>query len=235
MSSSEPLPANPHPRSQLDPPRRHPVRRRPCAGGQRRDLDGRGLVSPPGNRGPRHPATATPTWSSSATTIPCRQVATISFSTKSTLKRTRNTRGILIGTSRTNPGKDVTEPAHLSDPERTAQLRTVHRALSSLRSRRPRLDRRRRHAQIRQQVQAHPGVPSRRRTPHRGRPRAQDDRQRLPGNRLHLRLLHRGRNPRQRDPQPPRRCRGRPDVLPGRNHGPKRGLARLRRGHRRRG
>jgi ATP-dependent phosphofructokinase / diphosphate-dependent phosphofructokinase len=48
------------------------------------------------------------------------------------LKRTRNTRGILIGTSRTNPGKDVTEPAHLSDPVRTAQLRTVHRALSSL-------------------------------------------------------------------------------------------------------
>src|SRR5580658_532990 len=51
---------------------------------------------------------------------------------QSNLKRTRNTRGILIGTSRTNPGKDVTEPAHLSDPVRTAQLRTVHRALSSL-------------------------------------------------------------------------------------------------------
>src|SRR5271166_6237689 len=48
------------------------------------------------------------------------------------LKRTRNTRGILIGTSRTNPGKDVTEPAHLADPERTAQLRNVHRALASL-------------------------------------------------------------------------------------------------------
>ncbi len=48
------------------------------------------------------------------------------------LRRTRNTRGILIGTSRTNPGKDVTQPAHLADPERTAQLRTVHRALSSL-------------------------------------------------------------------------------------------------------
>jgi len=49
-----------------------------------------------------------------------------------TLRRTRNTRGILIGTSRTNPGKEVTEPAHLSDPKRTAQLRKVHRALSSL-------------------------------------------------------------------------------------------------------
>jgi 6-phosphofructokinase 1 len=48
------------------------------------------------------------------------------------LRRTRNTRGILIGTSRTNPGKDVTQPAHLSDPARTALLRTVHRALVSL-------------------------------------------------------------------------------------------------------
>jgi 6-phosphofructokinase 1 len=51
---------------------------------------------------------------------------------QSNLRRTRNTRGILIGTSRTNPGKEVTEPGHLSDPNRTAQLRTVHRALSSL-------------------------------------------------------------------------------------------------------
>ncbi len=48
------------------------------------------------------------------------------------LKRTRNTRGILIGTSRVNPGKDVSNPSHLADPERTLQLRKVHRALSSL-------------------------------------------------------------------------------------------------------
>ena len=51
---------------------------------------------------------------------------------QSQLKRTRNTRGILIGTSRTNPGKDVSSPAHLKDPERTAMLRRVHRALDSL-------------------------------------------------------------------------------------------------------
>jgi ATP-dependent phosphofructokinase / diphosphate-dependent phosphofructokinase len=51
---------------------------------------------------------------------------------QSNLKRTRNTRGILIGTSRTNPGKDVASPAHLEDPERTAMLRRVHRALDSL-------------------------------------------------------------------------------------------------------
>jgi len=50
----------------------------------------------------------------------------------SNLRRTRNTRGILIGTSRTNPGKDISRPAHLADPERTAQLRAVHKALSSL-------------------------------------------------------------------------------------------------------
>ncbi len=51
---------------------------------------------------------------------------------QSSLRRTRNTRGILIGTSRTNPAKDISQPSHLSDPERTAQLRTVHRALCSL-------------------------------------------------------------------------------------------------------
>ena len=48
------------------------------------------------------------------------------------LKRTRNTRGIMIGTSRTNPGKDVSHPSHLDDPERTALLARVHRALDSL-------------------------------------------------------------------------------------------------------
>jgi 6-phosphofructokinase len=51
---------------------------------------------------------------------------------QSKLKRSRNTRGILIGTSRTNPGKDVSSPAHLKDPERTALLRRVHLALDSL-------------------------------------------------------------------------------------------------------
>ncbi len=51
---------------------------------------------------------------------------------QSRLKRTRNTRGILIGTSRTNPGKDVSSPAHLADPQRTAPLHRVHQALDSL-------------------------------------------------------------------------------------------------------
>ena len=48
------------------------------------------------------------------------------------LKRSRNTRGIMIGTARTNPGKDVSHPSHLSDPKRTEPLRTVHQALSSM-------------------------------------------------------------------------------------------------------
>ena len=52
--------------------------------------------------------------------------------THKTLKRSRNSRGILIGTARTNPGKDVSDPAHLRDPKRTAPLATVHKALVSL-------------------------------------------------------------------------------------------------------
>jgi 6-phosphofructokinase 1 len=49
-----------------------------------------------------------------------------------TLKRTRNSQGILIGTSRTNPGRDVTDQAHLDDPVRTAPLRAVYDGLRSI-------------------------------------------------------------------------------------------------------
>ena len=48
------------------------------------------------------------------------------------LRRTRNTRGIMIGTARTNPGKDVSHPSHLSDPKRTEPLHTVYQALRSM-------------------------------------------------------------------------------------------------------
>ena len=51
---------------------------------------------------------------------------------QSNLRRSRNTRGILIGTSRVNPGKDISQPDHLADPKRTALLARVHRALASL-------------------------------------------------------------------------------------------------------
>jgi len=48
------------------------------------------------------------------------------------LKRTRNSQGIMIGTARTNPGKMVSHPDHLKDPNRTAPLRTVYEALLSI-------------------------------------------------------------------------------------------------------
>ncbi len=48
------------------------------------------------------------------------------------LRRTRNTQGVLIGTARTNPGKDVTHVSHLQDAERCRPLRVVYNALCSL-------------------------------------------------------------------------------------------------------
>ncbi len=48
------------------------------------------------------------------------------------LKRTRNSGGIMIGTARTNPGKHISHPDHLKDPEKSAPLRTVYDALCSL-------------------------------------------------------------------------------------------------------
>ncbi len=44
----------------------------------------------------------------------------------------RNSRGIIIGTARANPGKKIRGQADLSDPERTAPLRRVHDALRSV-------------------------------------------------------------------------------------------------------
>ena len=49
-----------------------------------------------------------------------------------TLRRTRNSQGILIGTARDNPGKMISDPDHLMDPERTAPLRAVYEGLCSL-------------------------------------------------------------------------------------------------------
>lgn len=50
----------------------------------------------------------------------------------SSLRRTRNSPGIMIGTARTNPGKNISDPAHLKDAERTAPLKTVYDALVSM-------------------------------------------------------------------------------------------------------
>jgi len=52
--------------------------------------------------------------------------------TQRMLSRTRNSQGILIGTARTNPGKNVSSPAHLDDAERAKPLKTVYEALRSI-------------------------------------------------------------------------------------------------------
>lgn len=44
----------------------------------------------------------------------------------------RNTRGILIGTSRANPGKPIRGPKDLDDPEKTQKLRNIYYALLDL-------------------------------------------------------------------------------------------------------
>ncbi len=48
------------------------------------------------------------------------------------LKRTRNSQGIMIGTARANPGKLVSSPEHLKDPELSAPLKTTYEALRSI-------------------------------------------------------------------------------------------------------
>ena len=44
----------------------------------------------------------------------------------------RNTRGIVIGTARANPGKGIERPADLDDPKKTQRLRNVYNALVDL-------------------------------------------------------------------------------------------------------
>ena len=48
------------------------------------------------------------------------------------LRRTRNSQGILLGTARANPGKMISHPNHLDDPEKCAPLKAVYEALCSL-------------------------------------------------------------------------------------------------------
>ena len=49
-----------------------------------------------------------------------------------TLNRTRNQRGIIIGTARANPGKNIQSPADLQDVDRVAPMKTTYDALMSL-------------------------------------------------------------------------------------------------------
>jgi 6-phosphofructokinase len=52
--------------------------------------------------------------------------------TEPSLRRTRSKEGIIIGTARANPGKQVTSPADLENPEKSAPLRRVYEGLRSL-------------------------------------------------------------------------------------------------------
>jgi len=52
--------------------------------------------------------------------------------TERDLRGLRNKRGIVIGTSRANPGKGITQPADLEDAQKTAHLRNVYTALVDL-------------------------------------------------------------------------------------------------------
>ena len=52
--------------------------------------------------------------------------------THDSLTHKRSSRGIMIGTARTNPGKNVSAPEHLDDAELVAPLRRVYEGLCSL-------------------------------------------------------------------------------------------------------
>lgn len=52
--------------------------------------------------------------------------------THADLSHRRTSQGIMIGTARTNPGKGVSAPEHLTDPEKSAPLKRVYQALRSL-------------------------------------------------------------------------------------------------------
>jgi len=52
--------------------------------------------------------------------------------TERDLRGLRNTRGILLGTARANPGRGIEKPSDLDDPGKTARLRNVYNAITYL-------------------------------------------------------------------------------------------------------
>ena len=52
--------------------------------------------------------------------------------TPADIRGIRNTRGIIIGTARVNPGAAIEIPSDLLDPEKTERLRRIHHALADL-------------------------------------------------------------------------------------------------------
>src|SRR3990172_4337608 len=63
---------------------------------------------------------------------PLREGSDYVMVTHRMLGRTRNSQGILLGTARTNPGKEISHPTHLDDPARVRPLKTVYEALRSI-------------------------------------------------------------------------------------------------------
>ena len=143
----------------------------------------------------------------------------------------------MIGTARANPGKDVSHPgAPGRSRARPRRCRRVYDGAALAGRRRPDLDRRRRHAEDGQQVQALPGAACPRaatRIPVVHLPKTIDND--YMGIDFTFGYFTAVEIAGQRDPQPAGRRRGEPQLLPRRDDGPQRRLAGLRCGHRRRG
>jgi ATP-dependent phosphofructokinase / diphosphate-dependent phosphofructokinase len=54
------------------------------------------------------------------------------FLTSAEIRGLRNSRGVIIGTARVNPGASIDVPSDLLDPEKTERLRRIYRALREL-------------------------------------------------------------------------------------------------------
>ena len=124
-----------------------------------------------------------------------------------------------------DPAARRNDPAHLAHESLQGRGRTRARPPPPARPRRARRDRRRGHARRR-------GAAARR-GGRSGRRRAEDDRQRPVGDRLHVRVRHRRRD-RDRGDRPPAHHRGESRPRDGdRGHGPPRRVDRRARRHRR--
>ncbi len=151
------------------------------------------------------------------------------------MRRVRNSQGIIIGTARANPGKHISHPNHFDDAEKVKPLETVYQALCSID-----VD-----ALISiggddtlktaNKLKLYQDRLAGRGQAHSDRAFAEDDRQRLQRHRFHLRLFHCRRYSGRRNSQFAVRCRSHARLLSGRNDGPQRRLAGIRRRHRRRG
>ena len=150
--------------------------------------------------------------------------------------RTRNSQGILIGTARTNPGKEISHPSHLDDP-RPAPSRCEPFTTPFV--------------SIGVDALVSIGGDDTLKTANKFKlfqDRLPEGSKRIPvvhlpktidndyiGHRLHVRLFHGRRYDRRRDSQLTGRRRGHSRLLSRRDDGPQRRLAGLRRGDRRRG